>query len=374
MSDVFFDKFIADLVKGAELNSRANGGPGVNVLISRDNTGHEEKLAGLGGGLGALLSPLGAAAGAGLQDRDVGSAAGAGIGSLVGGLAGVPIGMLGGGMVGVPIGALVNLLQGENIGDGARAGGAIGAGIGSIAGAPLGAVLGGHAGQNHFRSDNDKEKRADLVKGAELNSRANGGPGVNIDIARGDNAREEKLASVPGVIGGGLLGGLGGTLGGSLAGAGAGALLGRLTGMSPNEAHELSALLGMGGGAVGGAGGMMAGGAAGKDDPSMLQRLKGGALEARYLEGAKQAAAALGIKEAFLPMLGAIAGPTLARAGLGALGRGVAGKALGGIAGKVAPRIAGGLGGAAFDQAASMAGGALGQKMQQPPQPQGMMG
>lgn len=48
MSDAFFDKFIADLVKGAEVNSRANGGPGVNILIDREHRGHEEKLAALG--------------------------------------------------------------------------------------------------------------------------------------------------------------------------------------------------------------------------------------------------------------------------------------------------------------------------------------
>lgn len=135
---------------------------------------------------------------------------------------------------------------------------------------------------------------ADLVKGAEVNSRANGGPGVNILISRGNVGHEEKLAN-----------------------------------------HKLSAL------------------------------------EDRYVRGAGAALGALGIKEAFLPMLGAVAGPMLARAGMGALGRGAAGSALGGLAGKVAPRIAGGLGGAAFDQAASMAGGAVGQKMQQP---QGAMG
>ena len=45
MSDAFFDKFIADLVKGAEVNSRSVGGPGVNIVIDRENHGREEKIA-----------------------------------------------------------------------------------------------------------------------------------------------------------------------------------------------------------------------------------------------------------------------------------------------------------------------------------------
>lgn len=134
---------------------------------------------------------------------------------------------------------------------------------------------------------------ADLVKGASSNLRENGGPGVNIVVARENRGYEEKLANA------------------------------------------------------------------------------NGALEQRYVAGAKAAAAQLGIKEAFLPALLSIAGPMLARAGVGAAARGAAGSAIGGMAGKIAPRIAGGMGGMAFDAAASMGGGALGQKMQRPPQPQG---
>lgn len=48
MSDPFFEKFIAALKEGAEKNSRANGGPGVNVIVDRENHGREEKLASLG--------------------------------------------------------------------------------------------------------------------------------------------------------------------------------------------------------------------------------------------------------------------------------------------------------------------------------------
>lgn len=75
-------------------------------------------------------------------------------------------------------------------------------------------------------------------------------------------------------------------------------------------------------------------------------------------------------KEAFIgPLLGSIAGPALARAGVGALAKGAGGAALGSMAGKVLPRISGGLGGGAFDAATSMAGGALGDKLQQPRAP-----
>ncbi len=75
-------------------------------------------------------------------------------------------------------------------------------------------------------------------------------------------------------------------------------------------------------------------------------------------------------KEAFIgPLLGSIAGPALARSGVGALARGAGGGALGSMAGKVLPRIGGGMGGMAFDAATSMAGGALGDKLQQPRAP-----
>jgi hypothetical protein len=137
---------------------------------------------------------------------------------------------------------------------------------------------------------------ADLVKGAEANSRANGGPGVNITIARDNFGREEKLASAPGT------------------------------------------------------------------------------LEQHYLDGAKAAAARLGIKEAFLPALlplaGSLLGGTALRAGAGALARGAGGKMLGGMAGKILPKMTGGIGGAATDMLGSMAGGAVGQRLA-PQQPQG---
>ena len=84
----------------------------------------------------------------------------------------------------------------------------------------------------------------------------------------------------------------------------------------------------------------------------------------------RAAATRFGVKEAFIgPLLGSIAGPLMARAGVGALARGVGGKALGGMASKALPRIGGGMGGMAFDAATSMASSALGDKLQQPRTP-----
>jgi hypothetical protein len=123
--DAFFDKLIADLVKGAEANSRANGGPGVNVLVSRNNFGHEEKLASAGGPLeqrytdgvkaacetlrikeaflpliGSLLGGTALRAGAGALARGVGGKALGGLASkalphMAGGIGGAATDMVG---------------------------------------------------------------------------------------------------------------------------------------------------------------------------------------------------------------------------------------------------------------------------------------
>lgn len=160
---------------------------------------------------------------------------------------------------------------------------------------------------------------ADLVKGAEVNSRSVGGPGVNIVIDRENHGREEKVANQ---------GGVGGHLGG-------------------------------------------------KDDRSAFDRLRGkqSALEQRFADGAAAATRAFGLKEAFLGALAPIAGSILGgaglRAGAGALARGAGGKMLGSLATKALPHMTGGIGGAATDMIGSMAGGALGQHMMpQPRQPQ----
>lgn len=219
----------------------------------------------------------------------------------------------------------------------------------------------------------------DLVKGAQASKAAfvRGGS-VNVEIQR-DRGHETKLANHaalggalagplgaaigadPGqrmqAAGGSLLGGMGGGLAGGMGGAGLGALIGALL-----KNPELGASLGSG---IGGLGGSIAGSAYGAHKATE----KESSLHGDFAEGVKAACATFGIKEAFLPLLGAIAGPMLARAGVGALARGAGGKMLGGIAGKVAPRIAGGMGGAAFDMAASSAGQGVGQKMM-PQQPQ----
>lgn len=137
MSDPFFDKLIADLVKGAEANSRASGGPGVRIEIDRENRGREEKLAVdastiLGGipALGPHLSGWNAAA----RDQSMGSGGMTGVGSALGqaggSLAGSAIGgkldndklhillsllgMSGGGMLGAAGGrGLDRMIEGE---------------------------------------------------------------------------------------------------------------------------------------------------------------------------------------------------------------------------------------------------------------------
>jgi hypothetical protein len=225
---------------------------------------------------------------------------------------------------------------------------------------------------------------ADLVKGAEVNSRAAGGPGVQIVVDRENHGREEKLANhaaLGSLLGGLALPGLGapigaaigadkgqglsaaggsilGGAGGALAGGGLGALIGALAG---------NPMVGMGvGGALGSVPGMMYGAHKGGEKETFADAARA-KLSAAHEAGAKAAAARFGIKEAFLgALVGSVAGPALARAGMGRLAAGAGGKMLGGMAGKIMPRIAGGMGGAAFDQVAGAAGGALGQHMQQP--------
>lgn len=254
MADSFFDKFIADLVKGASSNTRANGGPGVNIVVDRENRGHEVKLAnhgGLGGAGGALLGSLG-----GVGSPSINAALGAAAGAD----------------------------------EGQRVPAALGAGAGSFAGGALG--------------------------------------------------------------------------------AGTGAALSNLLHVNP----ELAALLGQAGGnAIGGAvGGHLGGKQAALVTFGLANRAT--SVEHRYVDGVKAAAAAFGIKEAFLPALlplaGSLLGGTALRAGAGALARGAGGKALGGMAGKILPKMTGGIGGAATDMVGSMAGGAMGQKLAPQPQQQ----
>jgi hypothetical protein len=139
VSDSFFDKLIADLVKGAELNSRANGGPGVNILIDRENHGHEEKLASaidrvkqatltdnytLGvkaaatafgvkeAFLGALLPMAGSMLGGGALRKGVGALAGGAGGKALGGMAGKILPKMTGGMGGFATDAIGSMAGG----------------------------------------------------------------------------------------------------------------------------------------------------------------------------------------------------------------------------------------------------------------------
>ncbi len=95
-----------------------------------------------------------------------------------------------------------------------------------------------------------------------------------------------------------------------------------------------------------------------------------GLLASRYVEGAHAALERFGVKEAFLPLLGALAGGTLLRGGLGMAAKGLAGRAgVGGMIGRGAQGALnwagkGPMRGAALDMAGSMAGGAAGSMLQ----------
>lgn len=186
------------------------------------------------------------------------------------------------------------------------------------------------------------------------------GIGAPIGAAMGADEGQRGTAAI-----GSILGGAGGAGLGALGVGGLSAGLGTLL-HSPEMGRQLG-MLGTGAGAgLGGVAGMMYGAQKGGHKDSIADKLS----SARY-EGTRSAAARFGIKEAFIgPLLGSIAGPAMARAGVGALARGAGGSALGGMASKVLPHIGGGMGGMAFDAASSMAGGALGNRLQ----PQGPMG
>lgn len=176
--------------------------------------------------------------------------------------------------------------------------------------------------------------------------------------------REEKHASLPGVVGGGMLGTLGGSLGGAAAGMGTAALAGRLLGLPPAQIANLAGGMGTLGGSLGGVGGMLAGGAAGADpappqhEQGLLDKIRGkfSSAEDAYLAGSAEATARF--KVAFLPLIGALAGPALGRMALGRVAGGALGKMGGGAVGRMAGGLANakGIGGAAVDMGASMAG------------------
>lgn len=149
--------------------------------------------------------------------------------------------------------------------------------------------------------------------------------------------------------GGSILGGAGGMLGGG----GLGALLGGALG------GPAGATLGGGVGAgLGGAAGTMYGAQRGGEAPGLLEKIRGkfSSAEDAYLAGSAEASARF--KLAFLPLVGALAGPMLGRMALGRVAGGALGRMGGGAVGRMAGGMANakGIGGAAVDMGASMAG------------------
>jgi hypothetical protein len=168
--DPFFEKFIADLVKGAEASSGFVRGSKVNIEIQPDR-GREVKLAaapsqlledlkylglvggthaGMGAGIGALTSAIRGDHHMG-RDALVGAGLGAGVGTLGGtfGRGGLDYGMrdvgnalshaakspIGGAALGAGVGGLTGAIKGDDpreiAGDAARGAG-LGAGFGAI--------------------------------------------------------------------------------------------------------------------------------------------------------------------------------------------------------------------------------------------------
>lgn len=344
----FFDRFIDDLVKGASSNLRENGGPGVNIVVSRENRGHEEKLANhmspgtagilgglagtmVGGGvggrpgaaIGALAGPLAAA-----MQSDDGHGAGGAIGSVVGG----PIGGIAGGAGGALLGGGLGALAGHP-----GAGAAIGAGVGGLAGWLKGQhALANRWGEEPSMIDKARDKlSADKVAAGFTQGLANlAGKGIGA-INRNPRAGAAALGAGIGALGGAagsesghrmegaLKGGLIGGAGTAALGAGTNALM---------TAHPL--------------------------DFAMGAMPKMGALEGSYTNGAKAAATAFGVKQAFLGALaGSVLGGSALKAGIGA------------VAPKLAPHLAKGIGAIATDAAGSMLGGHIGSKLDQPQAP-----
>lgn len=234
---------------------------------------------------------------------------------------------------------------------------------------------------------------ADLIEGAQRSEGFIRGSRAGVELQRENRGREEKLANHAGLgaLAGGLaLPGLGAPIGaalgadegqrghaaiGSVLGGAGGALAGGALGgglgtLSGNP--EIAKLLAMSGAGVGGVGGMMYGASRGGEAPSIMDRIRDklSALEQRYVDGMEEATTRFGVKEAFLPMLGALAGGSLLRGGLGMAAKRFGGNAIGrGAQGALNWAGKGGMRGGALDMAGSMAGGAIGNQLQGPPGP-----
>ena len=295
-----------------------------------------------GSAIGALSGPVAAA-----MHSDSGHEAGGAAGGVLGGLGGGLAGGLGGGLAGGLGGGLLGALAGNPV-----AGAGIGAGIGAAGGGLYGGLRGVYEGANY---------------GGQSDS----------PIAR---VRRKLSTAKEAGIGDGLARALGGGAGVAMrnpkfVAPALGAGLGALSGVAGSEeGHRLEGALK--GGLVGGGLGLAVPAGAQALIKAHPEAFMGGvmpkaaALETRYVDGVKAATDTFRVKEAILPLLGAIAGPMLARAGVGALARGAGSKMLGGMAGRVAggagkllSKTKGGMGGAAFDMAGSMGGQMLGQGM-----------
>ncbi len=230
------ESIIEDFIKGAR-----EGGFKGHITVSRDNHGHEEKLAldnsTLIGGiplLGPQFSGLSAAAG----DRSVGSGFLTGMGGA--------LGQAGGGMLGGGLGALAGSGLSDTLHIDPELGALLGGGLGGLGGMIGGGMIGAGAGRAIGQPEKEKpHKEAGL--GGGLGGAL--GPfgsalGAGVEDRSGGSALGGGLGSLGGAIGGGALG--------TAAGGGIGALIAHLMHTDPEAAAALGVAIGAPVGAVGG--------------------------------------------------------------------------------------------------------------------------
>lgn len=410
MSDLV-DKIIADLVKGAQASEGFMRNGRASVTVARD--GREEKLAGLGdqlahlagrsgtwmaqhptagaslmhGGIGALGGALGGAAG----QEDGHRLEGALRGGLAGGAGGAALGHLGGGIggtLGGTLGGAIGSAEGHRLrgglvgaGSGLLAGGGVGAGalhlsetrpnafIDGVVGNPVGTHaknLADLANGNHASTSAANPDLATLLAGLGKHAAAGGAMGGAfgpLGAAVGAGAQDLSGRSAVGGAMGSALGAPVGMVGGGLAGATVGVPVGMLVNLLRGQSLGEGAAYGAGiggfaGAGLGAIGGSMMGGSMGQN--AFRPDEKQAALTSRFTDGARAAATAFGIKEAFLSTLLPLAGT---------VGGGAAARAIGGkVAPKLMARLGTGLKSEAFNQVGSMAGGMVGQKLAPPEQ------
>lgn len=357
MSDPFMDRFIADLVKGAEGTEGFMRGGRVGVEVSREHRGREEKLAyhpNFAGAANALGYVGGMASGAPLPgmlaapiSAGLSAAPGSGLSAMGGSLAGMGIGGLAGGVLGGMAGA---------------------PGLGAILGGGLGSSIGAHMGGKDDRSVFEKVRdKLSANKDAGLGG-ALGGMVGPIGAAAVGGLQDQSGGSAFGSGAGSLIGAPTGAAVGGLGGAGLGAIIARIAQKDPAEGAALGAALGLPIGAIGGS---MLGAHLGQNH--MCEGAKQGALVDDYVYGVEAAAATFGIKEAFIPtLIGNVAAGAATKRGLNAIASRAGGSTLGNLANKGLDMAnAGGVRGALFDQGTAMAGGAIGSRFEKQQGPQG---